>query len=246
MIRLLRTLRQAVEAEPTDGQLLEAYTARRDGSAFAELVRRHGPTVWGVCRRLLLNREDAEDAYQATFLVLVRKPKSVRLNRSGTGSTGSQFGPRGRPGGRSPGVSTFGPPLSTTSSPSLSGAPSNQSSSTNTHVARVGHGCKRPRWTQTRSHSLRAGGEGATAGVRRRDQSGPCRGRESVQGSTHGPGWNARTRVKKLLMIDAGTRLARIHWASSPNATRWVRAGTGRVETITYSARCVAEPPGCR
>src|SRR5262249_60240728 len=75
---LLRTLREVAAAEPTDGQLLDAYVARRDGAAFAELVRRHGPMVWGVCRRLLPNRQDAEDAFQATFLVLVRKPGSVR------------------------------------------------------------------------------------------------------------------------------------------------------------------------
>src|SRR6516162_7834384 len=61
----------------TDRQLLEDYVSRRDEAALEALVLRHGPMVWCVCRRVLANQHDAEDAFQATFLVFVRKAASI-------------------------------------------------------------------------------------------------------------------------------------------------------------------------
>src|SRR4051794_29580856 len=61
----------------SDGQLLDRFIARREGAVFEAIVHRHGPMVWGVCRRVVRDHHDAEDAFQATFLVLARKASSV-------------------------------------------------------------------------------------------------------------------------------------------------------------------------
>jgi RNA polymerase sigma-70 factor (ECF subfamily) len=78
---VLRHLRRAAllrdGADLTDGELLECYLARRDEAAFESLLLRHGPMVLGVCRRVLRNEADAHDAFQATFLVFVRKAGSI-------------------------------------------------------------------------------------------------------------------------------------------------------------------------
>src|SRR5213079_3745263 len=61
----------------SDRQLLERFIQTKDHGSFAVLLERHGRLVMGVCRRALRNQPDSEDAFQATFLVLVRKADSI-------------------------------------------------------------------------------------------------------------------------------------------------------------------------
>ncbi len=78
-IHLLRCKLAAQQpGEDSDEQLLHAFTSRRDDSAFAALMHRHGPMVLRVCRRVLGHEQDAEDALQATFLVLAQSAVALR------------------------------------------------------------------------------------------------------------------------------------------------------------------------
>jgi RNA polymerase sigma factor (sigma-70 family) len=74
---LRRTMLQRDAALCSDAELLSSFLHQRNEAALAALIQRHGPMVWGVCRRILRNYHDAEDAFQATFLVLVRKARSI-------------------------------------------------------------------------------------------------------------------------------------------------------------------------
>jgi RNA polymerase sigma factor (sigma-70 family) len=82
VLRHVRGLFGSAVADSSDRQLLERFVAHRDEEAFAALLRRHGPLVLGVCRQVLGDLHSAEDAFQATFLVLARKASAIRRGES--------------------------------------------------------------------------------------------------------------------------------------------------------------------
>jgi RNA polymerase sigma factor (sigma-70 family) len=77
LLQLIRRIAGQSADDPTDRQLLERFASGRDELAFKALVARHGPMVMGVCRRVLHNTHDAEDAFQAAFLVLACKAGAI-------------------------------------------------------------------------------------------------------------------------------------------------------------------------
>src|SRR5262245_32447344 len=78
LLRCVRRIAAQAGPGPDDAQLLTHYLADGDLEAFAALVTRHGPMVRRVCPHILGNSHDAEEAFQATFLVLARRAASVR------------------------------------------------------------------------------------------------------------------------------------------------------------------------
>src|SRR5215470_18526776 len=79
VLRLIHQLASQTQRPlSTDEQLLDRFFGSREEQAFLEILERHGPMVYGVCLRVLAHRQDAEDAFQATFLTLVRKGQTIR------------------------------------------------------------------------------------------------------------------------------------------------------------------------
>ena len=93
---LLAAARRVARLADPDAGLVARFARDADPAAFAELIARHGPVIWGVCRRAVRTEADAEDVFQATFLVLARDAARVRRRRSGAGCSGLRSGSGGR------------------------------------------------------------------------------------------------------------------------------------------------------
>jgi DNA-directed RNA polymerase specialized sigma24 family protein len=82
VLRHIRRVAGTPYKDRTDRELLAAFLARNDQAAFTTLVNRHGPMVLDICRRVLHHLQDAEDAFQATFLLLARAGARIRRQES--------------------------------------------------------------------------------------------------------------------------------------------------------------------
>src|SRR5262245_8888705 len=82
VIRYIRRVAGTHHKAWTDRQLLTEFATRNDQAAFTTLVKRHGPMVMGICRRVLHQVQDAEDAFQATFILLARRSTRIRKQES--------------------------------------------------------------------------------------------------------------------------------------------------------------------
>ena len=92
-IQLERLFHHGTSTGSTEGELLERFVTGRDEAAFEAMVARHGPMVLGVCRQLLRDPNDVDDAFQATFLVwFARRVRSAAATCWVTGSTASPTG----------------------------------------------------------------------------------------------------------------------------------------------------------
>src|SRR5262249_33522456 len=80
--QIRRMVHAKAHEDTSDRELLERFRAHREEAAFVALLRRHGPMVLHVCRRIRGNEQDAEDVFQATFLLLARKADSIRKRES--------------------------------------------------------------------------------------------------------------------------------------------------------------------
>src|SRR5271156_2147013 len=78
MQHIRRLVGSAAPGDATDANLLEQFRLQQDEAAFTALVQRYGPLVLGVCRRVLHDSHEAEDAFQATFFVLARRAPAIR------------------------------------------------------------------------------------------------------------------------------------------------------------------------
>src|SRR5215467_10205324 len=81
LVQILNHWKGSRACDPDSG-FLSRFLTNRDEDAFAALVRRHGSLVYGTCLRILGNRNDTEDAFQAVFFVLARRAPTLKLDRS--------------------------------------------------------------------------------------------------------------------------------------------------------------------